>query len=363
MRSLARRLSSQIVQLMLPVLLAMLPASYALAADSGALSSVVTTGEELWVSSRVFQQQRRVQVYLPSGYHLSQAQYPVLYLLDGDVYYTAVAGMVRLLSESSGRIPEMIVVSIPNVARARELAPPLHNPKPGDEVFAADVFQRFLAEDLIPWVEARYRTEPFRILVGHSRGGLFALHTLLNSPDTFDAYLALSPALWWDDENILRDAVEKLRALRPGRSQRFLYLAAAHESVEIIRPTARAAKLLRQTRPAGLQWKHEYLANENHMSSHLPGTLAGLQWVFAGLQVPDAVILSQGLAGVEKHYAALHAQYGFELQPSYAMLAWVAGFLDQQGRASEAQKFLKRANELYPAHPPLMRDWPALPLQ
>ncbi len=34
------------------------------------------------------------------------------------LYYVSVAGTVRMLSESSGRIPEMIVVSIPNVARA-----------------------------------------------------------------------------------------------------------------------------------------------------------------------------------------------------------------------------------------------------
>ena len=331
----------------------------AAAEETRTSASLVSVGEELWVPSKVFQQQRRVQVYLPSGYDSSQARYPVLYLLDGDAYYVSVAGMVRQLSESSGRIPETIVVSIPNVARARELAPPLSHPQPKEEPFAADVFHRFLEEDLIPWVETRYRTQPFRLIVGHSRGGLFALYTLLNWPDTFDAYLALSPALWWDDESLVRDAPDKLRALRPGRSTRFLYLSAGHESTEITEPAARIAKLLEQARPAGLQWRYDYLEKENHMSSHLPGTYAGLQMVFADLQVPEAVILSQGLAGVESHYAGLKKTYGFELRPSHAMLSWIGGFLEQQGRPKEAAAFFARAEELYPKHQPLLRDWPA----
>jgi hypothetical protein len=45
------------------------------------------------------------------------------------------------------------------------------------------------------------------------------------------------------------------------------------------------------------------------------------------------------------------------------MLMWMSGFLDQQGRPKEAEQFVQRAQELYPGHPSLMRDWPALPLQ
>ena len=204
---------------------------HAVAAEKQSAESPVKIGDELWVRSEVFQQQRRVQVYLPSSYETSQARYPVLYLLDGDAYYVSVAGTVRLLSESSGRIPEMIVVSIPNVARAHELAPPLRKPKPDEEPYVADRFLRFLKQDLIPWVDAQYRTQPFRLIVGHSRGGLFTLYTFLNAPDTFNAYLALSPALWWDDQALLQAAPEKLRALRPGKATRFLYLSAGHESV------------------------------------------------------------------------------------------------------------------------------------
>ena len=99
------------------------------------------------------------------------------------------------------------------------------------------------------------------------------------------------------------------------------------------------------------------------MSTHQPSTVAGLQMVFADLQVSDAALLSQGLAGVESHYAGLQRTYGFEVRPSHAMLSWMGNFLDQQGRPEQAAAFYRRAEQLYPNHPPLMRDWPARPLQ
>lgn len=345
------------------VLAALMSCAHLAAAENQPTTSPIALGNEYWIRTNVFQQQRRIQVYLPSSYHSSQQRYPVLYLLDGDAYYVSVAGTVRLLSESSGRIPETIVVSIPNVARARELAPPVTQPKPGDEPYKADQFLRFLKDDLMPWVETNYRTQPFRILVGHSRGGLFTLYTFLNSSETFNAYLALSPALWWDDEAVVKGAPEQLKKLQPGKATRFLYLSAGHESVEITEPTARVAKLLEQMQLAGLRWRYDYLANENHMSSHLPSTLAGLQMVFADLQVPEATILAQGLAGVEAHYAKLRQTYGFELRPSHAMLSWMGGFLEQQDQPKAAAEFFQRARQLYPDHPPLLRDWPARPLQ
>lgn len=44
------------------------------------------------------------------------------------------------------------------------------------------------------------------ILVGHSYAGLFSLHVLLNHPESFDAYLAIDPSLWWDRGYIMNQA-------------------------------------------------------------------------------------------------------------------------------------------------------------
>lgn len=41
-------------------------------------------------------------------------------------------------------------------------------------------------------------------LFGSSLGGLFTLYALLERPEAFNAYIAVSPAIWWDRAILLR---------------------------------------------------------------------------------------------------------------------------------------------------------------
>lgn len=50
-----------------------------------------------------------------------------------------------------------------------------------------------------PATTTAIRTRPYRILVGHSRGGLFAVDTFVEQPELFNAYVAISPSLWWEN--------------------------------------------------------------------------------------------------------------------------------------------------------------------
>ena len=91
------------------------------------------------------------------------------------------------------------MVGVVNVDRVRDLTP-----EPGEadrkrypSSGHADRFRRFLEEELVPYVDTHFRTQPFRILAGHSHGGLFAIHALL-SGDAFDAFIASSPSLYWN---------------------------------------------------------------------------------------------------------------------------------------------------------------------
>ena len=51
-----------------------------------------------------------------------------------------------------------------------------------------------LEAEVLPFVESRYRTAPSRLLAGHSLGGLFTTYALVNRPDLFNGYIALSPS-------------------------------------------------------------------------------------------------------------------------------------------------------------------------
>lgn len=56
---------------------------------------------------------------------------------------------------------------------------------------------------LVPYVESHYKTSPFRVLIGHSFGGIFAVNALRKYPDEFNAYIIISPSLWWSKDTLV----------------------------------------------------------------------------------------------------------------------------------------------------------------
>jgi predicted alpha/beta superfamily hydrolase len=69
-------------------------------------------------------------------------------------------------------------------------------------------YAKFVAQELKPFIDARYLTLPgprTTTIFGSSMGGLVSLYTALWHPRTFGAVAALSPSLWWDDRVVFRD--------------------------------------------------------------------------------------------------------------------------------------------------------------
>ncbi|TNE90820.1 MAG: alpha/beta hydrolase [Deltaproteobacteria bacterium] len=116
----------------------------------------------------------------------------VVYLFDGDDWSEDAARIVSDL-ETEGFAPPLVVGvgygERPN-QRTRDLTPP-----PDGEV---DAFYAFLADELVPWVDAEYDTAAVpeqRTVLGHSFGGAAAVYGLLTATDTFGNAVALSPSL------------------------------------------------------------------------------------------------------------------------------------------------------------------------
>ena len=215
--------------------------------------------ESFEVQSAVLGEARRINVYTPPAYHASSAErFPVLYMPDGGVdedfvhVIQTVDSLVAL-----GRIRPVMVVGIPNTERRRDLT--------GATRFAADsaiaprvggaaAFRRFLRDELIPAVDARYRTSAERAIIGESLAGLFILETFLVEPALFDHYIALDPSVWWDGGSLAATAPARLSGAAP--SPRTLYLAST-EVPEIAAGVERIAAALRTSAPPGLAWMVE----------------------------------------------------------------------------------------------------------
>jgi len=219
-------------------------------------SQQIVLGEARTIRSAILSENREVQVALPESYGRTAIPYPVLFLLDGGSHLLHATATTRFLAAARNRIPEMIVVAIPNTNRNRDLTP-----GPG-----AAAFQRFLAEELIPWVERTYRAAPERILFGHSLSGSFAVHTLLNRVDLFDAYVAASAPLWRYDSLAADTRAGLARAARAGAA---VHLTVGGDETEQLREGVRrfAAALEAAEPGAGPAWSYLEMKDEDHSST------------------------------------------------------------------------------------------------
>jgi pimeloyl-ACP methyl ester carboxylesterase len=153
------------------------------------------------------------------------------------------------------------------------------HPISNDSTGGADAFLTFLAEELASEIDRRYRTAPFRVLLGHSLGGLFVTRALLTRPESFHAYLASSPSLAWNDREIVRDARRALAAL-PDAS-RFFYMAAGDREPGGLTPASELASVLEMHAPPGLRWWYRVNPGETHQSNPVPTYAQGLSTLFA----------------------------------------------------------------------------------
>ena len=286
--------------------------------------------------------ERRVfHVHLPRGYEQSTARHPVLYVLDGDLNHGWIGETARYL-RMSGDLPGLIVVGVANVDRDRDFTPFAVDDVPVSG--GADAFMRFLVEELLPFVDLEYRTEPYRILYGHSLGGLFAVHALFARPDAFHAAIAPSPALYYDRGLTLRRIEETARGGIV--MNRFLYTGQAGELTY-----PEAMRFLRETlethEPAGLRWRAVDLPELDHGSIPLRILPDALRLLYEGWKLP-ADVLSSGFDAVLAHYAALGERFGYPVRPSEGLVNRLGYLALQDGEIDRARDIFERNTELYP---------------
>ena len=175
----------------------------------------IVIGQSFALPSAIMGAAREINVWLPPGYADSGKTYPVLYVLDGsqDQDFHHISGIAQL-GTIVGTTRDVIVVGVASVDRRNELALPTEDP----ELIAryptqgqSDRFRRFLSEEVQPFINARYRTSGETALMGESLAGLFVVETFLKEPQMFDAYVAVSPSLWWDGGRLARQAGAHLR--------------------------------------------------------------------------------------------------------------------------------------------------------
>ncbi|HEX8262758.1 MAG TPA: alpha/beta hydrolase-fold protein [Allosphingosinicella sp.] len=254
----------------------------------------IVLGTRFALPSAVLGEAREINVRLPASYALAKAdrRYPVLYLLDGGVEqdFPHIAGLAQH-GEISWTFDEFIVVGIATKKRIWELTIPTRDERyttyfraNGEPVeFASgggsETFRRHIAEEVIPFVEGKYRTSGRRTFIGESLAGLFVVDTLLRKPELFHDYVAISPSMWWNREEL----GDRARELLDGRdrSGRRLYLTMGSEGGTMQRGMDKLLAALRSPAAGALQWTYvDRRASEHHGSIYHAAALDALRTLY-----------------------------------------------------------------------------------
>ncbi len=158
------------------------------------------------------------------------AGYPVIYVLDGNAWTSIISEVIRVnkMFPGVGHVEPAVVVGIGYPTqeafdiprRIYDLTTPwadswflrahgFSEAKTG----GADTFLDFIEHAVKPDIERQFDIDRSRqVLFGHSLGGLFTLRTLLLHSDSFQSYIAISPAIFWNNGALLKD-VERFKMM------------------------------------------------------------------------------------------------------------------------------------------------------
>ena len=169
------------------------------------------------IQSKQLDEKRILNIYLPEGYNSKDTnRYPVIYLLDGsaDEDFIHIVGLVQFNSfEWIKQVPKSIVVGIATVDRRRDFTFPTTiaaDKQAYPTTGHSDKFISFIEKELQPFIEANYKTNTSKTIIGQSLGGLLASEILFKKPKLFNRYIIVSPSLWWDNGSLLNQPVPPL---------------------------------------------------------------------------------------------------------------------------------------------------------
>ncbi len=252
-----------------------------------------------FISSSNINQEFSIFVALPHSYASLGKAYPTLYVLDANGVFGTVTETVRMLT-TLNEIPEVVIIGMGYpvtsltetfAVRTRDYTPtrvdewykeiPLPNKPNYCGSGGAPQFLRFIREELMPFINTTYRTNPKDdAILGFSFGGLFALYALFDQPNTFQRYIIGSPTVWWDKSVILKRE-QDFATNNTSLSAKLFLSVGSNENERMVTGMQTLAKTMQDRRYKNLEMTTHIFEGETH-TSVAPATISrGLRVVFA----------------------------------------------------------------------------------
>ncbi|MEP3389357.1 MAG: alpha/beta hydrolase-fold protein [Reichenbachiella sp.] len=299
--------------------------------------------EKEQIHSEELDEERSYYVGLPSSYHAGSKKYPVMVILDADFHMHSVYTTLKIMA-TEGQIPELILIGVSTSEnRTRDLTPT--NSKIGymgkeepwiTETGGGNNFLSFLENELLVKVRKDYRALEYTIFSGHSLGGLMTAASFLAN-QSFQAYLSLDPAIWWDNGYLVNqinpDSVQLL-------TKKKLYMAGAgriNASGGLSKMRIAQEHFMAMLKVSGVPFdniRFQTFEDDNHNSLHLMALYSGMRYLFQ--DYPLQYSSSMNLDDILSHYQKISDLLGTDFTPPESDINRVAWSKFNDGKQEEA---------------------------
>ena len=257
-------------------------------------------GSSVIIQSKIMNDDREIQIFLPNDYSESDLKYPVLYILDGQRYFLHGVSLQKSFVEFK-QSPAFIIVGISKKPTDRNRNFSINSRK----------YLDFIKSEVINYVDTEFRTSDKRILFGWAYGGGFVIETLTADSGLFDVYIAASPFPL--KEKIIK--VDSFLTENPNFNK-LLYFASGTDEGVVKKETHELNMLLTNKAPKTMNWTYKEFEGEEHRSTPFTTLYHGIKkyfYYFPELQFNNLEEFSKagGLDFVYNYYQKRASDFGF----------------------------------------------------
>jgi len=303
------------------------------------------------IKSEKLGEERRITIGLPASYEANKdKKYPVLYLLDGDYLFDPFSGAVSY-GNYWDDIPEMIIIGIHQNKDGERFDDTTIDQNTGLPFEKGAKFFEFIGAELIPYIEKKYRTSPFRIIAGHDLTASFANFYLYKETSIFNAYICLSPELANKMEVRIPEKFAKIK------EPIFFYLSAADGDIKKIKePIDKLNSNIKIANNPLVNYKYEVFKGTTHYTEVLHSIPSALYQIFEvyrpinSAEYNDKIaVLQSGYAEyLENKYNAMSQVLGVQIPVRISDFKVIENIILRNNAYSELSKMAEIGNVNYP---------------
>jgi predicted alpha/beta superfamily hydrolase len=238
---------------------------------------------------------REITIGLPSTYDQNPTKkYPLLILLDGDYLFDPFYGALDYGCYWDD-LPETIVIGINQ--RNNRMEDCRYNKDNGLPSGKGAAFFEFIGAELLPYIEKKYRTAPFRIIAGHDTTAGFLNFFLYKDSPLFNAYISLSPELTPEMETRIPEK------LATSKKAVFYYQSSADGDIRQLRePIKNLDANIKMITNSNIDYKYDEFHNASHYSLVLYSIPSALYHIFDSYKPISSSEFTDQIATLQSGY-------------------------------------------------------------